>query len=211
MRAHRFRTLLMQAPVIAVLRGLTAADAQAVGAALIAGGLKILECPLNAGEPLAAITVLKKAFGAQAIIGAGTVLTPADVDAAARAGAELIVAPNTDEAVIGRAKALGLALAPGVATPSEALRAHALGADCLKLFPAEMIPPAAVKALRAIAPREALLVPVGAMSPQTIPAYRAAGADAFGAGSQLWRPGADLAGLTALAQDFLAAARGERP
>jgi 2-dehydro-3-deoxyphosphogalactonate aldolase len=205
----RFRALLAQAPVIAVLRGLAAADANAVGAALIAGGLKILECPLNAGEPLAAIAVLKKAFGAEAMIGAGTVVTPADVDAAAAAGAELIVAPNTDDAVIARAKALGLAVAPGVATPSEMFRADALGADALKLFPAEMIPPAAVKALRAVAPRGAWLIPVGAMTPETIPAYRAAGADGFGAGSQLWKPGAAIDGLAARARAYLAAARGE--
>jgi 2-dehydro-3-deoxyphosphogalactonate aldolase len=209
MNAGRFRALFAQAPVIAVLRGLTAADAEPVGAALIAGGLRILECPLNAGEPLAAIAALKAAFGAQALIGAGTVLTPADVDAAACAGAELIVAPNTDDAVIARAKALGLAIAPGVATPSEMFRAHALGADALKLFPAEMIPPAAVKALRAVAPRGALLVPVGGMTPETIPAYRAAGADGFGAGSQLWKPGAAVTDLAARARAYVQTARGE--
>lgn len=209
MSAARFKALFHQAPVIAVLRGLTASEAGMVGAALIAGGLRILECPLNAGEPLAAIAALKGAFGAQAMIGAGTVLTPNDVDAAAAAGAELIVAPNTDDAVMARAKALGLAVAPGVATASEVFRAHALGADALKLFPAEMIPPAAVKALRAVAPRGAFLVPVGGITPQTIPAYRAAGADGYGAGSQLWRPGAPRDGLSERAKAYLAAARGE--
>jgi len=209
MSAARFRALFAQAPVIAVLRGLTAAEVRSVGAALIEGGLRILECPLNAGEPLAAIAALKGAFGAQAMIGAGTVLTPADVEAAAAAGAELVVAPNTDEAVIARAQALGLAVAPGVMTPSEMFRAHALGADALKLFPAEMIPPGAVKAMRAVAPPGALLVPVGAMTPETIPAYRAAGADGFGAGSQLWRPGAPREGLRERAMAYLAAARGE--
>jgi 2-dehydro-3-deoxyphosphogalactonate aldolase len=210
MNSARLKTLLAEAPIIAVLRGLTGADAAPVGAALIAGGLRILEATMNAGDPLVAIRSLHQRFGETALIGAGTVLTPDAVDAAADAGAQLIIAPNTDERVIERARSLGLATAPGVTTPTEAFAALAMGADLLKVFPAEMIPPAAIKAMRAVLPADALVAVVGGITPQTIPAYLAAGANGFGAGSQLWKPGADVGSLAARARAYLEAVRGAR-
>jgi 2-dehydro-3-deoxyphosphogalactonate aldolase len=180
---------LRQCPLIAILRGITPAEAIPVGEALMAAGLRVIEVPLNSPEPCRSIAALAERFAGRAVIGAGTVMTAGDVEAVAAAGGRLIVMPHADLAVVRAAKAAGLWCTPGVATPTEAFAALAAGADALKLFPAEMITPAVVKALRAVLPKSTRVIPVGGISAANIPAYRAAGADAFGIGSTLYSPG----------------------
>ncbi|TWO73073.1 2-dehydro-3-deoxy-6-phosphogalactonate aldolase [Caenimonas sedimenti] len=198
---ERFSAALAQLPLVAILRGLPPGDAQEIGAALVKAGWTLLEVPLNSPEPLRSIASLAQAFP-QVLIGAGTVLTPEDVRAVHRAGGQLIISPNFNPAVVREAVRLGLPCVPGVATASEAFAALAEGAAALKLFPAEMIPPAAVKALRAVLPREAALLPVGGIAPESMAAYRAAGATGFGIGSALYRPGDSAAVVLANARRF---------
>jgi 2-dehydro-3-deoxyphosphogalactonate aldolase len=192
---------LRQCPLIAILRGLTPAEAIDIGTALFEAGFRVLEVPLNSPDPCRSIALLQDRFGDRAIIGAGTVMTRDDVAAVRAAGGRLIVMPHFDPAVVAAAKEAGLWAMPGVATPTEAFAGLKAGADALKLFPGEMITPAVVKALRAVLPRDALVVPVGGISVANIPAYRAAGANAFGIGSSLYSPGksADDVALAAAA------------
>ncbi|MCL4766734.1 MAG: 2-dehydro-3-deoxy-6-phosphogalactonate aldolase [Hyphomicrobiaceae bacterium] len=179
---------LAECPLAAILRGITPAECDAVGAALVEAGFRILEVPLNSPDPLESIRILADRFGAGALIGAGTVLTPADVDRVSDAGGRLIVMPHSDPAVIAAAKARSLACLPGVATPTEAFSALAAGADALKLFPAEAMPPPVVKAWRAVLPASVRLVPVGGIGAHNLAAYLAAGAAGFGIGSALYKP-----------------------
>ncbi|NNG05404.1 MAG: 2-dehydro-3-deoxy-6-phosphogalactonate aldolase [Inquilinus sp.] len=192
-------------PLIAILRGLTAAEAPAVGDALVEAGFTLIEVPLNSPDPLDSIAVLSDRLAGRALIGAGTVRTPADVAAVAEAGGRLIVMPHGDPTVIAAAKGRGLVCAPGVATPTEAFAALAAGADGLKLFPAEMLGPPVVKAWRAVLPPEVPLIPVGGIAPETMAAYRRAGAAGFGLGSALYRPGLPIAELATRAAAFVTA------
>lgn len=176
-------------PLVAILRGVTPAEAPAIGEALVARGFRIIEVPLNSPEPFESIEALARRFGDTCVIGAGTVLDPTSVARLEAAGGELVVMPHSDTDVIKAAKALGLACVPGIATPTEAFAALAAGADALKLFPAEILPPAAVKALRAVLPESTALLPVGGIEPRTMAAYVAAGAAGFGLGSALFKPG----------------------
>jgi 2-dehydro-3-deoxyphosphogalactonate aldolase len=180
---------LAACPLIAILRGITPAEAEGVGDVLFEAGFRVIEVPLNSPEPIRSIGILARRFAGRAIVGAGTVMTPADVEAIAGAGGRLVVMPHADLAVVRAAKAAGLWCAPGVATPTEAFAALAAGADALKLFPAEMIQPPVVKALRAVLPKSVTLIPVGGITAANIPAYRNAGANAFGIGSNLYSPG----------------------
>lgn len=184
-----FDEAFSELPLIAILRGLSPTDAEPVGAALVAAGIRIIEVPLNSPDPLNSIARLSRRLGADAVIGAGTVLSVEDARAVAEAGGRIIVSPGADIDVIRETKALGLTAAPGVATPSEGFAALKAGADILKLFPGEMITPPVVKALRAVFPQRARLVPVGGVGPETMAAYLAAGAAGFGIGSMLYRPG----------------------
>ena len=183
------REALAACPLIAILRGITPGEAGDVGAAIIDAGFRAIEVPLNSPEPLRSIEVLARRFGGTALVGAGTVMTAEQVREVAAAGGRLIVMPHCDLSVVRAAKAAGLAATPGVATPTEAFSALAANADGLKLFPAEMITPAVVKSIRAVLPKEAILIPVGGISADNIAAYQAAGADAFGIGSTLYSPG----------------------
>jgi len=176
-------------PLVAILRGLDPDDAVAIGGALVDAGFRLIEVPLNSPEPLRSIERLARAFP-EAFVGAGTVLTPTDAVAVHRAGGRMIVAPNFDASVVAEAVRLGAVALPGVATPSEAFAALSAGAAALKMFPAEMIPPAAVKAVRAVLPRSVRLLPVGGISLDNMDAYRRAGANGFGIGSSLFQPGA---------------------
>jgi 2-dehydro-3-deoxyphosphogalactonate aldolase len=201
------KTRLGRMPLIAILRGLEPGQALEVGQLLVEAGFPAIEVPLNSPEPLTSIRRLADAFGGRALIGAGTVLSVIDVGRIADAGGRLVVMPHGDGAVIREAKRLGLACTPGVATPTEAFAALDAGADALKLFPAEALPPAVLRAWRAVLPKDCWLMPVGGITPEAMAPYRAAGADGFGLGSALFSPGLDLVRLEANAGAFAAAWR----
>ena len=196
-------------PLVAILRGVRPDEVVAIGEALIGAGFATIEVPLNSPDPLDSIGRLARAFGDRCLIGAGTVLRPDDVDAVKAAGGALIVTPNTDAAVIGRAVALGLQTAPGFATASEAFAAVAAGARALKLFPASTYGPAHLKALKSVLPREVPVFAVGGVGPQDMAQWVTAGAAGFGVGGELYRPGdaPDAVGrkARALASAFAAA------
>ena len=201
-----FKDALAACPLVAILRGLKPEEALDIGAALVGAGFTIIEVPLNSPQPLESIRILADAFGDRALIGAGTVLTPEDVAAVRAAGGQLIVMPHADLAVVRAAKAAGLVCTPGVATPTEAFAARAAGADALKLFPAEGIPPHLVKAWRAVL-TDIPLLPVGGIDTTNMAAYRAAGAEGFGIGSALFKPGKAVEAIAADAHALVAAAR----
>ncbi|MDT7953581.1 MAG: 2-dehydro-3-deoxy-6-phosphogalactonate aldolase [Acetobacteraceae bacterium] len=196
---------LAQCPLIAILRGLPPADADSVGAALVEAGLRIIEVPLNSPDPLRSIETLARNFGDTALIGAGTVLTTADVASVAAAGGRLMVTPHADPALVTAAKAAGLTTAPGFFTPAEAFSLLAAGADALKLFPAEAASTAVLRSLRAVLPASTLLIPVGGVDAASIPAWRAAGAAGYGIGSAIYKPGDDAATVRTKAAALTAA------
>lgn len=198
---------LAPTPLIAILRGVKPQEAEAIASVIVEAGFGAIEVPLNSPEPFKSIEILANRFGEKTLLGAGTVLTPGAVEAAAAAGASLIVAPNADPAVIERALKLGLNVLPGVATPTEAFAAHSLGASGLKLFPAEAMPPEVVKAWRSVLPKEANFFPVGGVTPEKIAAYRKAGAEGLGIGGALYRAGMTAAEVAAKAKAFAAAWR----
>ena len=182
--AHARRT-----PLVAILRGLLPAEAQAVGEALIESGFRTLEVPLNRPGALECIATLARTLPADAMVGGGTMLTIVDVEAVHAAGGRLMVSPNCDVAVIRRAVELGMLCAPGVATPTEAFAALHAGAHALKLFPAEMIGHGGIKALKSVLPTGTELWPVGGITPESMRPWKKAGATGFGIGSQLFAPG----------------------
>lgn len=195
----------MQAlPLVAILRGLTPAEAPAVGDAIVGAGFRLLEVPLNSPQPLESIALLRQRFP-QALVGAGTVLNAQQVREVHAAGGELIVAPNFNAEVIAEAARRGLVSLPGVMTPTEAFGALAAGATGLKLFPAELASPAVVKALLAVLPKGTPLMPVGGITPDNMEAWRAAGSAGFGIGSALYKPGKSPAAVREDALRFAAA------
>ena len=198
---------LSELPLVAILRGIRPNEAVAIGQALFDTGFRIIEVPLNSPEPLQSITNLAAAFSGQALIGAGTVLSPEAVDQVAAANGRLIVMPHGAASVIRRAKAKGLYCLPGVATPTEAFAALAAGADGLKMFPGESLPPAAVKAWRAVLPPALALFPVGGITTDGMAPYCASGATGFGLGSALYKPGMTAGEVSQRAQAFVAAWR----
>ena len=192
-------------PLIAVLRGITPEEAPSIGDALVDAGFRILEVPLNSPRPFESIRMLADRHGGQCLIGAGTVLRVDDVTRIREAKGRIVVMPHADAAVIREAKAQGLICVPGVATPTEAFAALAAGADGLKMFPAEGMPPAVLRAWRAVLPKEALVFAVGGMKPDNLEPYWAAGANGFGTGSNLFKPGAAVADVRAVASAFASA------
>ena len=204
--AHALAQAMAQLPLIAILRGLTPAEAPAIGQALVSSGFALMEVPLNSPEPLQSIALLTQQFP-QALIGAGTVLSVQQVQEVHAAGGRLMVSPNFNPAVVEQALALGMVVLPGVATPTEAFGALQAGAHGLKLFPAEMISPATVKALRAVLPPAAALLPVGGITPGTMAGYLAAGASGFGLGSALYAPGRSAEQVRTQALAFVQAFR----
>ena len=194
-------------PLIAVLRGITPEEIPAVGAALVAHGFAILEVPLNSPRPFDSIGVLATQFGARCLVGAGTVTGVEDVTRVNAAGGRLIVMPHADTAVIREAKRQAMICVSGVATPTEAFAALAAGADGLKMFPAEQLPPPVLKAWKAVLPEDTLLFPVGGITPDKIAGYWEAGATGFGTGSSVYRPGAKVPDVAAAAAAFAAAMR----
>ena len=199
--AARLARALHTLPLVAILRGITPAEAVPVGQALVDAGWSLIEVPLNSPRPLDSIAALVRAFP-QALVGAGTVLLADQVRAVAATGAGLIVSPNTQLDVLAEGLRLGLVCLPGVATPTEAFAALAAGAHGLKLFPAEWLPPAGLKAMRAVLPTGTRLLPVGGITPDTMAAYRAAGAAGFGIGSALYKPGMGVAQVAVQARRF---------
>lgn len=202
-----FRTLLSEFPLVAILRGLAPDNAVAVGEALFEAGFRIIEVPLNSPQPFVSIERLATALPAGVMVGAGTVLDPHDVDRVRDAGGRLIVMPHSDPDVIGRARSLGLSCTPGVATPSEGFAALRAGADAIKLFPAEALPPLVVKAWRAVFPKDALFIPVGGIKPDNMKPFVDAGANGFGLGSALFTPGLPATGVGDNARRFAEAWR----
>jgi 2-dehydro-3-deoxyphosphogalactonate aldolase len=200
MREH-----LVELPLIAILRGITPDEALPVGLALAETGFRIIEVPLNSPQPLRSIEALARALADHCLIGAGTVMSTVQVEDVAQAGGRLIVMPHGDAQVIRAAKARGLWCAPGIATPSEGFAALAAGADALKLFPAELLTPPVLKALRAVFPPQVLFLPVGGITPQNLVSYRAAGASGFGLGSALYKPGMTPQQVSVQARAFVAA------
>lgn len=206
-----FHAHLDACPLIAILRGVTPDEAPAVADALRDAGIRIVEIPLNSPDPLRSIALLAARFGDEVLVGAGTVLDVAQVAAVGNAGGRIIVSPSTDTDVIAATAAAGLVSAPGYFTPSEAFRALKAGAHALKLFPAEAASPAVVRAQRAVLPKDVPLIVVGGVAPDGMAAYLAAGADGFGLGSGLFRPGRTAAETGALARTYISnleAARG---
>jgi 2-dehydro-3-deoxyphosphogalactonate aldolase len=189
--------------LIAILRGVTPADAAGHGQALYEAGFRIVEVPLNSPQPFDSIAAIRKALPADAIVGAGTVLHASFVHDVKSAGGELIVMPHSDADVVTTAKAQGLACAPGVATPNEAFLALKNGADVLKMFPAEQLGCQVVKAWRAVIAAEVPLVPVGGITPDNMGPFLTAGANGFGLGSALYKPGQSPAATASHARAYI--------
>lgn len=200
-----FDAAFARCPLIAILRGLTPDEAEGVGAALVEAGFELIEVPLNSPDPLDSIARLARSLAGRAVIGAGTVLSPAQVAEVEAAGGTMIISPNANPAVIAAAAGRGLVSLPGIATPSEAFAALDAGAAALKLFPAEGSSPAVLKAMRAVLPPGTRVLPVGGVSPDTMAPWRAAGAAGFGLGSALYRPGDTAEQVAANARAFVAA------
>lgn len=204
---ERLADLLTEMPLVAILRGIRPEEAVAIGEALVGAGFRIIEVPLNSPEPFVSIRLMVEALGGQALIGAGTVTRPTQVGQLKQAGGQLVVMPHTDAEVIAAAVETGLACVPGVATPSEAFAALKAGAFALKLFPAETLGAATLKAWRAVLPPSTSVLPVGGITPDNMAPWRAAGATGFGLGSALYRPGDKPADISATAARFVQAWR----
>ena len=205
---QKFSRALKQLPLAAILRGLHASEALAIGQALVSAGWTMIEVPLNSPSPFDSIATIASALP-DALVGAGTVLTAAEVRSVHAAGGELVVSPNFNPVVVQEALRLGMVCLPGVMTASEAFAALDAGAHGLKMFPAEMVTPAIVKALRAVLPAKTVVLPVGGIGLDNMRAYLAAGASGFGIGSARFRPGMAVAEVALNAAAFARALAGE--
>ena len=196
---------LARGRLVAILRGVRPEEAEAIAEAILAAGVAIVEVPLNSPAPLDSIHRLAARFGSRALIGAGTVMTEAEVEGVAAVGGRLIVTPHAAGAVVRAARRLGLIACPGIATPTEAFAMLAAGADALKLFPAEASSPAVLRALRAVLPAGTMVLPVGGIEAGNMAGWIAAGAAGFGIGSAIYRPGDTPATARAKAAALVAA------
>ena len=197
--AEDFDLYFAECPLIAIIRGVTPQDAEATAGAIFAGGIRIIEVPLNSPQPFDSVEIIAKAFGDRALVGAGTVLNTDDVQRVQAVGGRLIVAPNMDDA--------GMVSSPGVFTPTEAFAAIAAGAHALKLFPAEAASPAVVKAQKAVLPKGIPLIAVGGIRIDNVAEWFGAGTDGFGLGSGLYKPGQDPQLTLERAQAFVSAVK----
>jgi 2-dehydro-3-deoxyphosphogalactonate aldolase len=193
--------------MIAIIRGVTPGEAVETGRALIEGGIRIIEVPLNSPDPMASISALADAFGDEALIGAGTVLTTKDAEQVRHAGGKIIVSPNMNPAVIRATVEAGMVSSPGIFTPSEAFAALDAGAHTLKLFPAEAATPKVMKAMRAVLPKDVPFLVVGGVTPESVPGWMDAGADGFGLGGGLYKPGQSAEETLAKARAYVEALR----
>lgn len=198
---------LQALPLVAILRGVKPEEVEAIADALHGEGFRVIEVPLNSPNALDSIGRLARRLPADTVVGAGTVLSAQAVADVQAAGGKLIVMPHADVAVIREAKARGLFCVPGAATPTEAFAAVNAGADAVKLFPAELVTPTVMKAMRAVLPRELRLLPVGGIAPDTMAVYVKAGAAGFGLGSALYSPGLSAAEVGQRARAFVQAWR----
>ena len=205
MSRSRWEHILSTRPLVAILRGLRPEEAAEIGEALVAAGILCAEVPLNSPNAPESIAILKRAHGQALMVGAGTVLSVPEVAVVAACGAELVVSPNTNSAVIAATKAAGLLSVPGFATPSEAFAAIEAGADALKAFPTDLVSPAALRALKEVLPANIPVIPVGGVTIEKIEQYKKAGAAGFGIGSAIYRPGSDAVSVRKKARDFVEA------
>lgn len=204
----RFDAAFAASPLVAILRGVRPEEVEAIGAALIAAGIRIIEVPLNSPEPFDSIARLVRCFGHEALIGAGTVMQPGEIGELVRLKATLAISPHADPDLIRAARTVGLISMPGILSPTEAFAAIRAGANALKLFPMEMIGAAGVKAMRAVLPRELRLIAVGGVGPANLAQLRAAGCDGFGLGSSLFKPGMSVEAVGRAAVAAVAALAG---
>jgi 2-dehydro-3-deoxyphosphogalactonate aldolase len=200
-----FEQAFAQCPLVAILRGVKPDEVEVIGLALVEAGFTLIEVPLNSPDPFTSIARLAQTLGSRALVGAGTVMQVEEVKRVAEAGGQLIVSPHCDPAIISAARAQGRVALPGCMTPTEIFTAQKAGAHAIKLFPAELIGPVGVKALRAVVPLSLPLLAVGGVTPEGIAAYRTAGADGFGLGSALYKPGMEPAQIAKNARAFVAA------
>nr|NUR36536.1 2-dehydro-3-deoxy-6-phosphogalactonate aldolase [Sphingomonas sp.] len=207
----RFDAAFARCPLVAILRGVRPDEAEETGDVLVEAGFTLIEVPLNSPGPLDSIERLSRRLADRAVIGAGTVLKPADVAAVANAGGTMIISPNADLDVIEATATAGMVSLPGVATPTEAFAALAAGASALKLFPAEAASPVVLKAMRAVLPKATRVLPVGGIALDSMEPWLAAGAAGFGLGSALYRAGSTAAEVAGRAQAFIAALAAARP
>ena len=189
-------------PLVAILRGIKPGEAEDIASVLVETGFCIVEVPLNSPEPYASIVRLSKRFDHRVLVGAGTVIDLEQVQKVADAGGRIIVMPHADERIVEAAKRRGLYVLPGFATASEGFRMIGAGADGIKLFPAEAYPPKVLKAMRAVLPKDVPILPVGGITPENMKDYWNAGADGFGLGSALYKPGDDVGKVEKNAKEF---------
>jgi 2-dehydro-3-deoxyphosphogalactonate aldolase len=198
------RGFLDQCPLIAIIRGITPDEAEAIGDAVYEGGIRIIEVPLNSPDPLRSIALLARKFGDEVLVGAGTVLKASEVRDVQAAGGRIIVSPNTNLDVVAASAAAGLVSSPGFFTPSEAFAAIGAGATALKLFPAEGANPAVMKAQLAVIPKDVPVMAVGGIKPDTMQPWLKAGAAGFGLGGGLYQPSQSAADTLAKARAYVA-------
>lgn len=202
-----FRKAFEKVPLIGILRGVKAEQAEEIATAAVEGGFRVIEIPLNSPEPFVSIGRIAHGLAGRAVIGAGTVLSAAEVESVAAAGGQIVVSPNIDQQVVAKTKALGLVSAPGIMTPSEAFAGIAAGADLLKLFPGELLPLNVISAFAAVLPRQIPLVLVGGVSVESMSAFAGSPISGFGIGSGLYKPGMAAAEVRERAQALVAASR----
>ena len=201
------RAWLTRCPLVAILRGVQPAEVESICSALERAGVSIVEVPFNSPNPLESISILSRTFGDRMLIGAGTLTTVGQVDQVAAAGGQLIVTPHANTAIVRAAKESGLFACPGFFNPTEAFALLEAGADAIKLFPAEVLGPPMLKALRAVLPESSMVVPVGGVDVNQVAPWLAAGAQGLGVGSSIYKPGDDAATVEAKATALVAAVR----
>jgi 2-dehydro-3-deoxyphosphogalactonate aldolase len=204
------RECLHDCPLMAILRGVLPAEVESICDGLERAGIRIVEVPLNSPSPLESISMLSRSFGSRMLIGAGTLTKPSQVSEVAAAGGRLIVTPHADMEIVRTAKEAGLFALPGFFNPTEAFALLEAGADAIKLFPAEVLGPPMLRALRAVLPTSAIVIPVGGVDANQVAPWLDAGARGLGVGSAIYKPGDDAQMVEEKAQDLLAAVRAYR-
>jgi 2-dehydro-3-deoxyphosphogalactonate aldolase len=205
------RAWLARCPLVAILRGVQPAEVESICSALERAGVSIVEVPFNSPNPLESISILSRTFGNRMLIGAGTLTTVSQVEEVAAAGGQLIVTPHANTAIVRAAKQAGLFAVPGFFNPTEAFALLDAGADAIKLFPAEVLGPPMLKALRAVLPKSAMVIPVGGVDVNQVAPWLAAGAQGLGVGSSIYKPGDDVSTVEAKATALVAAVRAYQP